>query len=1179
MRAVMQKVAASVTRMENLGYKFTFNLSTSPKQSKDLDLSSRAAGHVWPKGKTMELVISGHGSGRPFGATFEVVAHELLHSVTIPLIRYGQKNPNTVEGKTVQELLNLRDFVRKEVLSRKRKGIATAFEESILRGGNVFGSTTSTGKFYHKEDETISWGMTSAQYREVLESIPYKGKTALDAFVTMIRNLIGISAKNETALSELIRLTHEVLNTELPVASEITDAIPVGMEGIESTLNNVGPEIPTASMPTPATTAPAGSLIGKPRAGYTKLNVAPSFGKSIINTVKKIQAAWNGDTWTKFRIAAVDPSSGLMKTLSGQELWQNGQLRADMLNRAFSQVINLIKNGLQTGVPVLNSDGSVIIQSQENNLARSQAIADSLDNNSTVVSTGKSGRQFIADIARILRGEEIMQVDAGRREKAKQKMLIAKQKMAAAKQAKIDGKPLTEIIKLVNEAKAIRKTYSKDVNVNREKQVTAGDIQWAKENLDAVPEAQKILDIWRDVNLSLVDLWEKTGLLSTAQADYYRGMKHYVPLYAAREDLEATEQETYTGKRTGTKSVRLLDHLEGADIQRNIWENLDKHYASMTAGAFQNQTRRIAVQQLMSGGLHAAKFAKNGDDPKVNLRFKDPEHPDADANGVVHVILDNPNDLAAFQMMHHELGPIMKGFAVTTQVLRAGALINPMYWIKQLIRDPIHASVVANTGMVTPMHATKEFITILMGKSKEAKLLAERGVIGQVDSTQDLYTFLKNVGTEKAAPSRIGAAMHKVMQIHEASDAASRVAIFKVAKKQALKDGMSEADAINFAVHKSRESANFAVRGNSSTLNTLRNMIPFFSASITSLDTVYRAATGYGLNPQEKKEAQILFAKRAAMMATLSLVYAMFMQDDEDYKKLPDNVKDDNWLLPSPIGSQHSFLKVAVPFEVGFLFKTLPEGFVRYMADTSSGKEVLASYMTGIKKNLPGEGIMIPQAVRPALEVITNHSFLTGRGIEGMSDQGLPTAERGPHASEAAKTLSNFGLSKIGLSPAMIDHLIQGYSAQAGTFFANAASDVVNVAQGKVPPSKNIEDAAFFKSFLTNPNTSKAATDYYELSANAREAANFVNRAKKQGRIEDVKEFLADPENKKLIAAEPTLRKIQDQMSKIRNQMEYIRNQKGDPEVRREKINQLQESYDRMARNGKVVADKLGIKQ
>ena len=127
---------------------------------------------------------------------------------------------------------------------------------------------------------------------------------------------------------------------------------------------------------------------------------------------------------------------------------------------------------------------------------------------------------------------------------------------------------------------------------------------------------------------------------------------------------------------------------------------------------------------------------------------------------------------------------------------------------------------------------------------------------------------------------------------------------------------MSEEDAKNYAVMASRESINFGVRGNSKTLAALRHMVPFLSASITSLDTVYRAATGYGLNPQEKAEMQRIFYSRAAMMAVLATVYAMSLQDDDDYRKLPASVKDNNWLLPNPWSTDgHSFIKIPVPFE------------------------------------------------------------------------------------------------------------------------------------------------------------------------------------------------------------------------------------------------------------------------
>ena len=158
--------------------------------------------------------------------------------------------------------------------------------------------------------------------------------------------------------------------------------------------------------------------------------------------------------------------------------------------------------------------------------------------------------------------------------------------------------------------------------------------------------------------------------------------------------------------------------------------------------------------------------------------------------------------------------------------------------------------------------------------------------------------------------------------------------------------------------------------------------------------------------------------------------------------------------------------------------------------------------------------------------------------------------------------------------------MIQGYFAELGTFSTGLASSAINAATGKEPPAKNLEQMPFFKAFLTNPNTSKAATDYYEISSNAQEAVNAFNRMKKEGRVEEAKEFISKEENKKLIAAAPALRKIQDQMSAIRAQMKVIeRNERIDPETRRQKINELMGVYDRIARQGYKVAETAKIER
>jgi hypothetical protein len=513
-------------------------------------------------------------------------------------------------------------------------------------------------------------------------------------------------------------------------------------------------------------------------------------------------------------------------------------------------------------------------------------------------------------------------------------------------------------------------------------------------------------------------------------------------------------------------------------------------------------------------------------------------------------------------------------------VLRAGALINPMFWLRQLIRDPLHATLVANSGIITPFHAAGNFIKVIADASPEARILTDRGVIGSIDSTVNLQDFLKDVGRDRLnKPNFMQQALHKLLQIHEASDAATRVAIFKRVKEKALKDGMSEEQAVDFAVFKARESINFGVSGMSPILNGLRQMIPFLNATIVGLDTLYKAATGYGLNAVERTEAMRQFRIKAGVMVAFATAYAIAYQNDDDYKKLPDFVKDNNFLIPIGTGEGKTFIKLAIPYEVGFIFKTVPEVAIRYLSGTSTGKEMLASYWGGLIHNIPTGGVPIPQAVRPALEVITNYSFFTGRPIEGMSDQGLPTAYRGDKASAFAKALSGAGLDKLSLSPAQIDYLFQGYFAELGTMTSELASYAVNSLNGATPPTRNLEELPFFKAFLTNPNSDKAVPNFYEISNTALETTRAFNNLVKRGQGEAAQELISDPRKRMMVGASSTMRQIRDKMSEVKAQMIMVREaQSMSPDERRDTMNRLQKVFNQLSQQGVAIADSLDLR-
>jgi len=906
----------------------------------------------------------------------------------------------------------------------------------------------------------------------------------------------------------------------------------------------------------------------KIRYSLTQSTPQVSAGKAMVNAVSDMyDSIRDGNARTSWRNGWVDSNSSLAKALSPNPLFNHadGTLRADMINHAKAQTINFVRNALLTGQPIVNNDGTLGVHITDKNLSTAVKKADSL--NAEAQRLGYTdGRHMVAEVARALRGEDILQEDVARRAKAQQDLADARNMFT-----QVRGMPMNQTrANIFNQIKEMRRKAQQELKLNREKMVKPADIAQAHSTLQAVPQIQEVLDIWKDVNDSLIDLWHTVGLLDVTRADELKSHKNYVPLFKSADDLEETDY--FQGSGTGLKSTANLQKLKGGTHKTNIWENVDKHFARMIANAYENQSRRIAIQQL--GALNLATITNDPNDKRINLKFK---IDGKDVNAIAH----NPNDVAGFQMMQYELNPVMKMFSGATKLLRIGALVNPMFWIKQLIRDPIHASLVAGTGIVTPFQSAAHFFSILANKSEGAKVLARHGVIGQYDSTVSIHEYLDNVGKAHAPTGNMSKLMSKVMEIHEASDAATRVAIYEQVKKKALAEGKSEEDATNFAVFKARESINFAVHGNSPILRNLRMMVPFLSAQITSLDTVYRALTGKNLSPDEKAEAKAMFISRALMLTALSVAYAAMYQDDDEYKKLPDYVRDNNWLIPTTDETgRKTFIKIPTPFEVGFLFKTLPEASIRYLSQNSTGKEVIASYLGGLIHNLPANGIPVPQVIKPALETITNFSFFNMAPIESLGDQGLATNMRGRNATEFSRMLSTMGLDKLGLSPVNIDYIAQGYLGELGIFSLVAASQMADATTGKQSPTLNSEQMTFLKSFMTDPAVQKGVSDFYNVDHAARQIVTSFNNLKKTGRLDEAQKMLDEPETKQAIFGEKALRKFSENMTKLRNQIEFVKNSKDlTPDQKRDQVNLLNDKFDQMAQQGYQFAKSVGLEK
>jgi hypothetical protein len=182
----------------------------------------------------------------------------------------------------------------------------------------------------------------------------------------------------------------------------------------------------------------------------------------------------------------------------------------------------------------------------------------------------------------------------------------------------------------------------------------------------------------------------------------------------------------------------------------------------------------------------------------------------------------------------------------------------------------------------------------------------------------------------KAPPWSVGYWMAKLDDMALATDAITRRNVYN----GSIKEGASEIQATISAY----ESMPFSKRGTSPSMRYLNHMVPFLSATVQGLDVVYRAAKG-DMPLQDRVNIRNKLLQRGAMIAGLTALYAMSMEDNEQYKKANTSERMNSWFIPVP-GSTMP-LKLPVPFELGIIFKMIPEAMVRIMySDKEIGSEV-----------------------------------------------------------------------------------------------------------------------------------------------------------------------------------------------------------------------------------------------
>jgi hypothetical protein len=613
---------------------------------------------------------------------------------------------------------------------------------------------------------------------------------------------------------------------------------------------------------------------------------------------------------------------------------------------------------------------------------------------------------------------------------------------------------------------------------------------------------------YKEFNDGLIDFVVQTGAMTKDQADKLKSID-YVPYY--RVNKGSGDVELFTDKEV---PIRIGNIKDEPQLQQLVGDNTQILPLSVSSvqNAFMLVDMGLRNQRVKDTSflLHKIGFAKTlakGEGPanRDTVRFKVRGESyyaiiDTDLYGI-------PADLIVKGMegIKTSLPMAVKAMGVPADILRKFVTRNPAYAIRQAIRDPLTAWMTTGTDGVPIFNSFKQLSSMVAGRSETERKLMETGAISSnvfTGGPEDFKRFLRDISAGKSGWEKL---MAKADAFAMQGDAATRAVVYE----DSIAKGLSEQQALL----RTLESMNFGRRGLSPTMYYLNTLIPFFNAQVQGLDVLYRAFTNKMPYSEQLKIREKLIA-RGLLMGAATLAYAAMMQDDEAYKRAKPEERLANWFVYIPGMDQP--LKVPIPFELGYLFKSLPEAVFNMAAEDERSQDITKGMGKLVKMSNP---FALPQAVKPVTELYLGKSFFGG-DIESQREQKnmLPTERFRSTTTELSKVLGG-ATGDAGITPIGWDHLIRGYTGGLGIALVSLANPILNTEATMVEkPSKKLHETPFIGG-LFQPVEGRGTLDAaYERMLEIQQAKGTFNQLMQQGKREEAQAFL-DAYRNKVVAA------------------------------------------------------------
>ena len=338
----------------------------------------------------------------------------------------------------------------------------------------------------------------------------------------------------------------------------------------------------------------------------------------------------------------------------------------------------------------------------------------------------------------------------------------------------------------------------------------------------------------------------------------------------------------------------------------------------------------------------------------------------------------------------------------------------------------------------------------------------------------------------------------------------------------------------------------------------LNAMVPFLNAQIQGLNVLVKSLRGQMPFAERLKQRRKL-VNRAMFMVATTIAYSLMMSDDEAYENADPVDRYNNWFVRVP--GLDEPVRIPIPFEVGLLFKAIPEA----MIDLASGDAKAEQALYGMKRlfanSLPIGPSSLPAGVKPIVELTLGSSFYSGLPIESEREKQLmPEYRTREKTTEIAKSLG----SLLGVSPIQLDYLINGYFSGTGLALAGMGNFILRSPDAPQQAEKTLSEMPVIGSLFQTNTGSGYVNTFYRQAQEIEQAKATFDALIKKGNADGAVRIVETSANQ--MALDGFVKNIKEQLADIREAEKAIRASDMDPKEKAKYIKDLRISSALLAK-------------